>query len=244
MTALAKDRQSAIELWKKRIFTLAAGYKAFKNGACGLVVGTTTVRPMAAGVDLIHIGKFAETVDATAGALPVDVQFPDEMKLEWWENSATNAIAATDLLRLAYFEDDQTVGINPNTFKLAGRIWAVDASMGVLVERMLPEASRLPESPAVAFVANDLVIGNYPAQELAIDIPATGAASTVTLPAAAREGTRLNFVADGTKNGHTVQYRDATGPVNLTTALVASKRHQVTAIFLNGIWTANAYVSP
>jgi len=93
-------------------------------------------------------------------------------------------------------------------------------------------------------VSNDSVIASDPASGLIYDIPTTAAASTVTLPAAAAEGTILYFVADGTKNGHTVQYRDATGPVNLTTALTASKRHQVTAIYLNAKWTANAYVSP
>ncbi len=54
----------------------------------------------------------------------------------------------------------------------------------------------------------------------------------------------LYFVADGTKNGHTVTYRDATGTVALTTALTASKRHLVVATFLNGLWNANAYVGP
>jgi hypothetical protein len=76
------------------------------------------------------------------------------------------------------------------------------------------------------------------------DIPTTAGASTVTLPANALEGTEVTFVADGTKNGHTVQYRDATGPTNLTTALTLSKRHLVRCAFLNGKWVANAYVAP
>jgi hypothetical protein len=95
-----------------------------------------------------------------------------------------------------------------------------------------------------AYVSNDLVIADNPANGLIFDVPTTGAASTVTLPAAAREGTRVYFSADGTKNGHTVQYRDATGPVNLTTALTASKRHSVTALFLGSKWVAQAYISP
>lgn len=76
------------------------------------------------------------------------------------------------------------------------------------------------------------------------DVPATGAASTITLPAAPPDGSRAVFLADGTKNAHTVQYRDATGPTNLTTALTASKRHEVLVYALGGKWFANAYVSP
>ena len=52
----------------------------------------------------------------------------------------------------------------------------------------------------------------------------------------------LYFSADGVKNAHTVQYRQGATP--LTTALTASKRHLVVALFLDGTWRANAYVSP
>ena len=76
------------------------------------------------------------------------------------------------------------------------------------------------------------------------DVPTTGAASTITLPASSIEGATIQFVADGTKNAHTVTYRDATGPTALTTALLASKRHLVVATYLGGKWFANAYVSP
>lgn len=97
---------------------------------------------------------------------------------------------------------------------------------------------------ATAFAANDSIIAANPPSGTTYDIPTTGAASTVTLPATAAEGTILYFTADGTKNGHTVQYRDASGPVNLTTALTASKRHLVVAIRQGSLWFCNAYVSP
>lgn len=100
----------------------------------------------------------------------------------------------------------------------------------------------LAESPALAFVANDLVIQDDPQTHLVIDIPATAGISTVTLPADAVEGTQLTFVADGVKNAHTVQYRDVATAI--TAALTAAKRHQVRCVFLNGGWTALAHVSP
>lgn len=94
-----------------------------------------------------------------------------------------------------------------------------------------------------AYTANDSAPTSIPTGAI-IDVPTTGAASTITLPAAPPDGTWAIFTADGTKNAHTVQYRDATGPTNLTTALTASKRHEVLVSALGGKWFANAYVSP
>jgi hypothetical protein len=132
---------------------------------------------------------------------------------------------------------------------VAGRIWAFDSVKGAAIQKLQHVlagggGAPLPNVAPGSFVSNDLVIAASPASGSLYEIPATGAASTVTLPATATEGTIIRFVADGTNNAHTVQYRDATGPTNLTTALTAAKRHQVSAIFLNSKWRANAYVSP
>jgi len=66
----------------------------------------------------------------------------------------------------------------------------------------------------------------------------------VTLPASAPDGTFAYFTANGVLNANTVQYVDATGPTNITTALTASKRHLVVVVKRGGSWFANAYVSP
>lgn len=100
------------------------------------------------------------------------------------------------------------------------------------------EVSALPD-----FVANDSAPAAIEHDRI-YTVPSTGAASTVTLPAAAPDGTRAFFVANGVLNGHTVQYRDATGPTVVTAALTASKRHLVTAIKIAGVWTACSGVSP
>ena len=104
---------------------------------------------------------------------------------------------------------------------------------------------RDPSTPtALTFAMNDAAPATL-VHEATYKVPTTGAASTVTLPAAATVGTRCHFIADGALNGHTVTYRDATGPTSLTTALTASKRHMVTAIKLDAThWVCNAYVSP
>lgn len=252
MTALAKERMASTERWRYKQFPLAVGNKGFKNGAAGIDLSTGKVEPGHAETDLFMIGKFAETIDATSAEKLINVDLCRELEIEWWENSAGSPLDAGDVGGLCYVEDDQTVTGDSSGASVAGRVWAVDSTRGVAVERL----TTIPASPASlvglelddtdpgAFASNDLVIGDNPNSGAVYEIPMTGAASTVTLPGTAIEGTALHFVADGTLNGHTVQYRDATGPANLTTALTASKRHLVTAIFLNGKWRANAYVSP
>lgn len=101
-----------------------------------------------------------------------------------------------------------------------------------------------PGAPTPAtYTSNDLAVTTFQ-HDAVYDVPATGAASTITLPAGAPDGARVFFSADGTKNANTVQYRDATGPTNITAALTASKRHLVCCVKQNGAWFALSTVSP
>jgi hypothetical protein len=247
MTALSASRARTEENWTRQSFTLASGKIAYKGGAACLRLSTGKVEPAddgpAGGADLRHIGVFHETIDASAADAAVTVNLVRELWLEWWANSAATAVSAIG--GLCYFEDDQTVSADPADGCVAGRVWSVSATYGVLVEKLsTPPGAALETASFGAFASNDLVIPANPPSGAVVDIPTTGAASTVTLPAVAVEGTEITFVADGTKNGHTVQYRDATGPVNLTTALTASKRHLVKCVHKDDLWYANAYVSP
>lgn len=245
MTALAKEKTRSVERWTFRQFPLAITNKAWKHGSVGIDLSTGKVEPAHAESDLLIIGVAAETIDATSVEKQLNVNLGMEIEVEWW---ASSGIAATDIGKLAYFQDDQTVYLTTGGC-VAGRIWAYDSVKGAAIQKLPQILAGTGGAPLTivspgAFASNDLVIAASPASGVVFEIPTTGAASTVTLPAAAAEGTILHFVADGTLNGHTVQYRDATGPSNLTTALTASKRHQVSAIFLNSKWRANAYVSP
>jgi len=246
MTALSNEKMSQTERWGSHLFPLAVGNKGWKNGIAALDLSTGKVEPGHIESDLFVIGRFAETIDATSAEKQIQVNLGREIEIEWFANGGTgSACVAADVGNLCYVDDDQTVTITASGRSVAGRIWAISATQGVAVERL--STTRAPSLPVLvtpAFVANDLVIAASPTSGAVADIPATAANSTVTLPAAAREGTRISFFADGIKNGHTVQYRDATGPVNLTTALLASKRHLVICQFLGGKWAANAYTAP
>ncbi len=250
MSALATEKARRFETWKHHLFLLAAGSKAYKGGIACIdlsAVSTSKVVPGSSSPTLLKIGIFDETIDATAAAQYVNVDLEREITVEWYSNGAAgNAVAATDVGRDAYVIDDQTVGIAGAGRCLAGRIWAFDSVRNaVAVEKVHASASSLAGQPGslIAYVANDSIPTSV-ASGAIYDVPTTAAPVTITLPAAAADGTIAYFVADGVKNGHTVQYRDATGAVNLTTALTASKRHEVIAVKYGGKWFANAYVSP
>lgn len=119
----------------------------------------------------------------------------------------------------------------------------VNAVANEVDAQALVAASPRAQGAALAYVANAATPASL-VHDTTYDVPTTAAASTIALPAATADGTVVRFLADGTKNGHTVQYLDATGSVALTTALLASKRHLVVASKLGGKWFANAYVSP
>ncbi len=242
MTALAAARSPKQEIWGRREFTLASGTVAYKNGQAALNLVTGKVVPATQTGNRMVIGVFTENVDASAADKTVTVDFDREIAGRWWANSGTSAVSLVG--SICYVEDDQTVAAAPTTgAPIAGRVWAV-GSRGVFVEKLDIAPDTSPSVALPAFAAGNINVGDNPTPSAVHDVPTTAAASTITLPATAQEGTVIHFVADGTKNGHTVQYRDATGPVNLTAALTASKRHQTTAIFLNGKWTANAHVAP
>jgi hypothetical protein len=107
---------------------------------------------------------------------------------------------------------------------------------GILLQTILTTTA------APNFVANDSVIA--PVSGTHYTIPATSAASTVTITDGAPAGTWCIFSANGVLNGHTVQYRGSTGSLNLTAALTASKRHVCVAISNGTVWSAFAVASP
>lgn len=251
MTALAAARSNQAERWKRHNFTLASGKKAYKNGMACLDTSTGKVVPGDDGsTTLVHIGKFLATVDATLAAKTVEVDLINEIEIEWWKNGSS--IVAADVGSIAYILDDQTVTTTSSGNSVAGRIWAVDTTRGVAIEKLqaVPASMAsvggvpLDDGTIPAYSSNTSTVQDNPESNTIYDVPTTGAASVILLPATAEENTILYFAADGTKNAHTVQYKDATGTVSLTTALTASKRHLVIAVFFGGKWFANAYVSP
>jgi hypothetical protein len=244
MTAQAADRGMSFETWALHDFTLTSGTIAYRGAVAALVLGTGYVRPATGSPVEIAIGRFTKKTDASSATKPVQVELFSELRAHWYVNGAS--IVAADAGKIGHFDDDQTVILAPgNGTTPAGTILAIDSVRGVLVSP-LPLGARVAESLTVgatlAFSSNDIVIPDYPRSGTVYDVPTTGAASTVSLPANAYPGTELTFAADGTKNGHTVTYRDVATAISA--ALTASKRHQARCVFNGTTWTVLTTVSP
>jgi len=253
VTALVRERMSNFERWTYHLFNLAVGNKALKNGMACIDLSTGKCEPGHAESDLVYIGKFAETVDASLAETPVNVNLGMEIEVEWWANDTISPVLAASLLSTAYILDDQTVSADGSGRSVAGRVWAVDTLKGDRHQKVAASgggsAGSLDSLEGVptalsAFSSNNINLPDNPNSGAVYAVPATAAASTITLPATAVDGTILYFAADGALNAHTVQYRDATGPVLLTSALTASKRHSVIATRKGAIWVATYTVSP
>lgn len=246
MTALADDSTPFEVRWKFKEFILLSGQIAYQGSSICYNPATQkcVVAPATAGDGLIFLGFSVRKVDASTADKKINVDLIDEVVLHWFVNAtSTDAVAATDFGKDCYLLDDQTATITAAGHAFLGRVWGVDATKGVLVQKG-SRSGAVAAQPAVgAYTSNDFAPAAIVNGGL-YDVPTTGAASTITLPAAAQDGTIARFTADGTKNVHTVQYRDETGTANLTTALTAAKRHLVEVAKRGGKWFANAYVSP
>lgn len=244
MTAQSADRGMSFETWAYHDFTLTSGTIAYRGAVAALVLGTGYVRPATGAPTEIAIGRFTKKVDASTAVKPVQVELFTEVRAHFYVNGAS--IVAADAGKLCYFDDDQTVLLAPGAGTTpAGTILAVDSVRGVLVAPLslgARAAEQLTVGATLAFTAADCVIPDYPRSGTVYAVPTTAANSTVTLPANAYPGTELTFAADGSANGHTVQYRDVATAI--TAALTASKRHQVRAVFNGTTWTALSTVSP
>ena len=137
MTALAQERMRSFERWGYRQMILLSGTKAWKHGIAMLDPTTGKVKPGVVGTGLLFIGLFAETIDATTGGDKlVNINFGTEKEIEWLANATVGPVLVTDVGKLCYVADDQTVTITATGASVAGRVWAVDAVQGVGVERI------------------------------------------------------------------------------------------------------------
>lgn len=138
MTALAQERMLREEKWKRHLFPLATGVKAYKGGRACIDTSTGNVVPGKASTTLLSIGLFAETVDNTSGGAttPVNVDLENEITVRWFANDAGGSpVAAANLGSDCWIKDDQTVTLAANGNSVAGRIWAVDTLKGVGVQQ-------------------------------------------------------------------------------------------------------------
>lgn len=253
MTALANNTTRRTKEWGYISLVLATGLTVYTGSAIFWDPVTNKVtNAKAAG--LLYLGTYTGNPDNNVtgkfigdGVTKIQIDLVSVVTAVYYANgTAGDAIASTDLLETAYALDDNTASIIAADKTALGTIIDVDARFGVGVVKgglagSLQRTATVATLPA--FAANAIAQAAVQ-QGVVYDVPATAGASTITLPAAAPDGTEIEYTANGVLNAHTVQYVDATGPTNITTALTASKRHFVRCVKVNGSWRANAYVSP
>ncbi len=131
------------EVWDRRKFVLKTSTACYKGGMA--VIDTSTggvVKPAAGGASQVFIGFFAESVGSGTGQT-VDVELGRMVTAYWLENTDTgNTVAATDLGKVCYLLDDQTVTMSTaGSATKAGRVWGIGTRNGVacaLVELFAP----------------------------------------------------------------------------------------------------------
>jgi hypothetical protein len=133
MAALTRDRSNSMERWTHHLFPLKAGSKAFKNGKAAIDLTSGKVVPVSATADLLEIGVFDETIDATTAEAQVNVNLGVEIEGRWWAQDGS--IAPDDVGNICYGLDDQTVQLS-GAGPISGRIWLVDPTDGVFVQRL------------------------------------------------------------------------------------------------------------
>lgn len=254
MTALAAERMGGTKFFKTLTFTLASGTKAYKHGLCVLNIGAGTVQPGTATTGKIAIGRFAETVDATLAALPVQVDLSKEIEASWWASHDSNVPGATTVGSLVYIEDDQTVSTNSTGRSVAGRCWAVNGTSETLVEALPVDTTYTTAALAAvttpivdatlaftdadcAVTAPELVHGTV------FTCPATAAISTITMAVTdVAVGTQVVFTFDGTANDFDVGIRYGTTVIATvpagTIAVVRCTKQSAT------VWTCDQTTVP
>lgn len=261
MTALTTGLGGQERATWGRMTWILTGAKVYQGSKVGMIrVGADLgkITKFTAASNLLYLGQVYlggpnSSLDATSADKACQVDMPREITgLKWMPQGATPVLAA-NLLQLVYMADDNTVvpgtadlGVSP-----AGRAFAVDSTRVLVYEAGLDLMFRDTPTPGPVFA---FTAGDYAPAAIVhgatylVPAPSAASAMTVTLPAPAAlpDGLWAEFIADGTTNTQTTQYRDATGPVNLTAALTASKRHRVRVEVRGGKWTlpAAAWVAP
>jgi hypothetical protein len=177
----------------------------------------------------------------TAGDLDCEVDFG----VFGFDISGTTPLPSQSL----YVVDNQTVSIDSlgGTRGLAGPCIEVRTMNGVAQAFVFISphlATQVdPVGTLAAFAAGDTAPASI-THNAHYDVPTTAANSTISLPAATAlpNGLTAYFHADGTKNGHTLTFRDVATAISAATT--ASKRVLAIASVMDGKWQVTLTVGP
>lgn len=142
--------------------------------------------------------------------------------------------------------DEWGVTVDADHIPVPGARWAQTVASGGIarleVDFGAVENALLAPAATFVYTSNDFAVPKSTPSGTIFDVATTAANSTISLPAAAPDGTVIYFRADGTKNGHTITYRDVTTAISAATT--ASKVHLAIAVCLGNAWAITLTVSP
>jgi hypothetical protein len=144
MTALTASKRTDSKIIRE-IELLATGPDTYYKGALvGWDTSTGKVIVAQATTTFLPLGVAAETKTLAADGQLL-VRLTREVEAYWFANSAgADEIVAATVGSICYAADDATVAKTDatNTRSVAGRVWAIDATRGVLVELMTTAGQR------------------------------------------------------------------------------------------------------
>jgi hypothetical protein len=128
----------------KTIGLACTNQQVYQGGIACFDTSTGLVAKAAASTTMIPIGVFTEDKLVTGNA-EVVIELFRELEAAWFTNSAAAACVTANIGSLVYLEDDQTIRNtdNANANSVAGRLWKIDTTKGVLVEFRQTGSDRL-----------------------------------------------------------------------------------------------------
>jgi hypothetical protein len=139
--ALSKRRANKL-VYASAMELPGTAQQVYQGGVACWDTSTGLVAKAAASTTMIPIGLFAEDKLVASGGA-VLVEFFEEFVGLWLKNSAANACDTAGIL--CYLEDDETVRKtdNSNANSVAGRVFKIDSTKGVLVQMRVTNGDRL-----------------------------------------------------------------------------------------------------
>jgi hypothetical protein len=143
MAALTARRPNKVKAFTN-IELPGTAQAVWEGGIACWDTSTGLVAKAAVSTTMIPIGTFVDSKTVASGGTVV-IQLFKELNAAWMVNLAAAPVLAATCGGLCYLADDQSVRVDDatNTCSVAGRVWAVDATKGVLVEPHYTAGDRL-----------------------------------------------------------------------------------------------------
>lgn len=157
MTALSKPRKTRPVSMHTLRRVLKDSKTAFEGGLACLDLNDDGVAvPGVTDTGLLPVGLFIDIPDNDGitgddDDVEVKIRLFKEVIAFWFANDTGTAVTDADVGGSCWIKDDQTVSGDSTGRSAAGRVWAVDATKGVLVEPALnigPTGATGPTGPA------------------------------------------------------------------------------------------------